>query len=135
MNFVKIIPLLVVGGLSLSAGAQPQPGQGPQQGQGQMSRPGPGGGGGPGGPPQAGPQRPGFGPQAQGPGRGAGPDHRFQRGDRLPPDYRQRQNYVTDWRAHHLSAPPRGHQWVQVGADYALIAIATGVITSLVLSQ
>ncbi len=62
-----------------------------------------------------------------------GPD--FRRGGHIPPQYRSRQYVVNDWRGHHLSAPPRGQQWVQVGADYALIAIATGVIASLVLSQ
>jgi len=34
-----------------------------------------------------------------------------------------------------LNAPPRGQQWVQVGSDYVLIAIATGIIAQLVLSQ
>jgi Ni/Co efflux regulator RcnB len=42
---------------------------------------------------------------------------------------------VNDWRGHHLSAPPRGHPWVQVGPDYVLAAIATGVIANLVLNQ
>lgn len=68
-------------------------------------------------------------------GRGAGPDHRFYRGDRLPPEYRNRQYVVDDWRGHRLSAPPRGQQWVQVGGDYVLAAIATGLITSLILNQ
>ena len=59
----------------------------------------------------------------------------FHRGGRIPAEYRNRQYVVNNWREHHLNAPPRGHQWVQVGADYALIAIATGVIAQLVLSQ
>lgn len=59
----------------------------------------------------------------------------FYRGGRIPAEYRNRQYVVTNWQPHHLSAPPRNHQWVQVGADYALIAIATGVIAQLVLSQ
>jgi len=42
---------------------------------------------------------------------------------------------VANWRGHHLSAPPRGYQWVQVGPDYVLAAIATGVIVNLVLGQ
>lgn len=67
--------------------------------------------------------------------RGAGPDHRFHRGDRLPADWRGRNYQVDDWRGHHLSAPPRGHRWVQVGADYVLVAIATGVIAQIILSQ
>ena len=42
---------------------------------------------------------------------------------------------MNDWRGHHLNAPPRGHEWVQVGSDYVLIAIATGLIASLVLNS
>lgn len=68
-------------------------------------------------------------------GRGVGPDHRYYRGDRLPPNMRTRHYVVTDWRGHHLSAPPRGHRWVQVGADYVLIAVATGLIAQFVLSR
>jgi Ni/Co efflux regulator RcnB len=61
-------------------------------------------------------------------GRGAGPDHRFNRGDRLPIEYRTNHYVVDDWRGHHLSAPPRGYHWVQSGGDYLLVAIATGLI-------
>ena len=56
----------------------------------------------------------------------------FERGRRIPDEYR-RPVYVVDYHEHHLSPPPHGHQWVQVGADYALIAIATGVIANIVL--
>ena len=59
----------------------------------------------------------------------------FHRGGHIPREYRSHQYVVDNWRDHHLSPPPRGHQWVQVGADYALIAIATGVIAQLVLSH
>ncbi|WP_435520846.1 RcnB family protein [Caenimonas aquaedulcis] len=34
-----------------------------------------------------------------------------------------------------LNAPPRGHQWVQVGGVYVLVAIATGIIAQLLLNQ
>jgi Ni/Co efflux regulator RcnB len=68
-------------------------------------------------------------------GRGAGPDHAWYRGSRLPPQYRTRQYVVDDWRAHRLSAPPRGYHWVQAGGDYVLVAIATGIIASILLSQ
>lgn len=68
-------------------------------------------------------------------GRGAGPDHAFYRGGRLPSEYRNRQYVVDDWRGHHLSAPPRGYHWVQTGGDYVLVAIATGVILSILLNQ
>ena len=68
-------------------------------------------------------------------GRGAGPDHAFYRGGRLPPQYRSRQYVVDDWRAHRLSAPPRGYHWVQTGGDYVLAAVATGVILSVLLNH
>lgn len=67
--------------------------------------------------------------------RGAGPDHNWQRGYRVPPQYRSHHYVVNDWRGHHLSAPPRGYQWVQNGSDYLLIGIATGVIASMVLGS
>jgi Ni/Co efflux regulator RcnB len=67
--------------------------------------------------------------------RGAGPDHSWRAGGRLPTEYRGRQYVVDDWRGHHLSAPPRGYQWVQAGPDYVLAAIATGVIASILLDH
>ena len=59
----------------------------------------------------------------------------FYRGGRIPQEYRTRQYVVNDWQGHRLNAPPRGQQWVQVGSDYVLIAIATGIIAQLVLNQ
>ena len=62
-----------------------------------------------------------------------GPD--FRRGGYLPYEYRRPIYVVNNYYGHHLPAPRRGHQWVQVGADYVLIAIATGVIAQIILSQ
>jgi Ni/Co efflux regulator RcnB len=59
----------------------------------------------------------------------------FRRGHRLPPQLRQDQYVVSNWRSHRLAAPPRGYHWVQVGPDYVLAAIATGVITNLILGS
>jgi Ni/Co efflux regulator RcnB len=73
--------------------------------------------------------------QERGKGRGAGPNHEYYRGDRLPAEYRHRNYVVDDWRGHHLSAPPRGYQWVQSGGDYILVAIATGIIAQLLLGN
>ena len=67
--------------------------------------------------------------------RGAGPRHDLYRGNRLPSNYNHRQYVVDNWRSHRLSAPPRGHHWVQVGNDYVLAAIATGVIASVLLGN
>jgi Ni/Co efflux regulator RcnB len=67
--------------------------------------------------------------------RGAGPNHDWQRGGRLPAEYRSHRYIVNDWRGHHLSAPPRGYHWVQVNGDYVLAAVATGIILDTLLSQ
>jgi Ni/Co efflux regulator RcnB len=67
--------------------------------------------------------------------RGAGPNHAYHKGDRLPVEYRHRHYVVDDWRGHQLSAPPRGYHWVQTGNDYVLVAIATGIILQLFLSN
>jgi len=100
---------------------------------------------------QPGPQGHPAGPQAQRPGpaakpghphgmppgqakrMGAGPNHNWVKGTRVPPQYRSHQYVVNDWRHHGLKAPPRGYQWVQYGSDYLLVAIATGVISQLIL--
>jgi Ni/Co efflux regulator RcnB len=58
----------------------------------------------------------------------------FRRGGYIPREYRMRA-YEVDYHQHHLSPPPYGHRWVQVGADYVLIAIATGVIANIILSR
>jgi Ni/Co efflux regulator RcnB len=63
----------------------------------------------------------------------AAPEYRrFDRGDRLPPQYRQSQYVVSDWRAHGLRPPPRGYHWMQNGSDYVLAAIATGVVSAVI---
>ena len=59
----------------------------------------------------------------------------FRRGGYLPREYYNHMYVVDDYRLHRLSKPPRNHQWVQVGADYALIAIATGIITRIILNN
>ena len=71
----------------------------------------------------------------RGQGRGVGPSHSWYRGDRMPYEYRTRHYVVDDWRGHHLYAPPRGYQWVQSGGDYLLVAVATGIIASILLNQ
>lgn len=138
MHNTKLIATLLVATLGVAsvASAQPRdypsnPGRGGPQPQLQQ-RDGPGAGP---GPAQRGVQdrgRPERGPDR---GPGAGPDRTFYRGDRLPPDYRSRQYVVQDWRSHRLPAPARGQQWVQVGADYVLVAVATGVIVSVLLGR
>lgn len=77
--------------------------------------------------------RPGPPPHSHAGGRGAGPQRNIYRGAPLPVYYRTQHYVVRDWHGHRLYAPPRGHHWVQVGADYVLVAIATGLIVHLML--
>jgi Ni/Co efflux regulator RcnB len=59
----------------------------------------------------------------------------WHRGGRVPSQYRDHQYVVDNWHEHHLAPPPRGYHWVQVGNDYVLAAIATGIIAQLILNS
>lgn len=59
----------------------------------------------------------------------------FRAGDFLPPQYLSGQFVIADWDWRGLYAPPAGYQWMLLGADYALVAIATGQIVSVVTPQ
>ena len=72
-----------------------------------------------------------FSPQV----RHYGPPHRWSRGDRLPRGYHERYYVVNDWRGHRLHRPNPGYQWVQSGSEFLLVAVATGVIASVILSR
>ena len=67
--------------------------------------------------------------------RGAGPNHSYHKGDRLPAAEHRQQYVVNDWRARKMSAPPKGYHWVRSGDDYVLAAVATGVITAIMLNH
>jgi Ni/Co efflux regulator RcnB len=67
--------------------------------------------------------------------RGGGPRKNLRRGGKLDKEYRDKRYVVNDWNQRHLSAPPRGHQWVRAGNDYVLAAIATGIIAQVFLSN
>ncbi|WP_107311398.1 RcnB family protein [Burkholderia metallica] len=56
------------------------------------------------------------------------PRREWHRGDRLPPEFRDRQYVIDDWRGYHLSPPPRGYQWVGVGGDHLLVQIGSGIV-------
>ncbi len=108
------------------------PGNGPRAGDGPPQRMAPG---------KAGPGRHHRGPRHMVPPRaavsesGAGPEHDIHVGDRLPAAYRDKGYIVDDWRGHGLTAPPRGHHWVQIGADYVLVVAASGKISALSLGR
>lgn len=61
--------------------------------------------------------------------------YQMQRGQRLSQYYRGDHYVVSDWRSRRLYAPQRGYQWVQAGNDYALVAIATGIIATVLLNH
>ncbi|MBT0725620.1 hypothetical protein HH682_14620 [Rosenbergiella sp. S61] len=61
--------------------------------------------------------------------------HHFRPGGRYPHRYYQDRYWVNDWHRHGLGAPPSGQRWAKVNGNYVLIAIATGVITSLILNN
>lgn len=69
-----------------------------------------------------------------------GPQHPQDRGEhgRQPPKRGerlaegQRGDRVSDYRRHGLKKPPRGHEWRKVDDRYVLIAVATGLITSVI---
>ena len=59
----------------------------------------------------------------------------LRRGERLPARYQTHQHVIEDWRALRLAKPPPGHQWVQADRSFALVAIATGRVTQVVLGR
>jgi len=63
------------------------------------------------------------------------PHAEWRRGGRVPSEYRTRNYVVNDYRAYRLQPPPRGYQWMGVGGDFVLAAIATGVISQIIAGQ
>ena len=64
-----------------------------------------------------------------------GSHYRVRRGEYLAHQYRGSRYVVSDWRGRRLYAPPRGYHWVQAGNDYALVALATGLIAQVLLNN
>lgn len=60
----------------------------------------------------------------------------WRRGERLPSYYRSQFREV-DWRRQHLRQPPRGYHYVRDShtGETLLVAVTTGVILSILLSQ
>ena len=61
--------------------------------------------------------------------------HRWARGERLDRAYYSDRSHYVDYRRYHLRQPPRGYQWVRVDNNYALVALTTGLIASIIASQ
>lgn len=60
--------------------------------------------------------------------------HDFRRGERAPERFRGDDYRLSDWRDRGLPAPPHGQHWAYIDGNYVLIAAATGIITSILLS-
>lgn len=59
----------------------------------------------------------------------------WKRGQRVPDQYKNSRYYVNDWKSRSLPTPPRGHRWINVNGDYILVAITTGIISSILLNH
>ncbi|WP_353980396.1 RcnB family protein [Salinicola endophyticus] len=94
----------------------------------------PGGGPGPGGPP--GHARHHHHHGERGHDRHHEPARAWHPGGRVADRYYRDDRYwVRDWHARHLREPPRGYRWLNIDGDYVLAAVATGVITAIILNR
>ncbi len=60
----------------------------------------------------------------------------YKKGGVMPSDYRSNQYVVSDWHSENLRQPPPGYNWVRSdNGDFLLVAITTGVISSILLSH
>jgi len=63
-----------------------------------------------------------------------GASHQWRRGERMGyNDWSSAQ--PVDYRQHHLRQPPRGYEWRESNGRYVMAAVATGVITSIILNS
>ncbi len=63
-----------------------------------------------------------------------GPQHRWNRGERM--GYNDWNNAPrVNYRDHRLRKPPRGYEWRQHNNQFILVAVATGLIASIILSS
>ena len=67
-------------------------------------------------------------------GQDRGNGHRWNRGERMGyNDWNGAQR--VDYRRYHLNQPPRGYEWRRQNDQFVLGAIATGLISSIVLAN
>lgn len=55
-------------------------------------------------------------------------------GQRMPANYRSNAYVVSDYGRFGLRAPPRGHQYVRSGNDVVMVAVASGLVASVIAS-
>ena len=67
-------------------------------------------------------------------GQDRGNQYKWARGQRM--GYNDWRNApVVNYRNHHLRQPPRGYQWRQQNDQFILVAVATGLIASIILNS
>lgn len=67
-------------------------------------------------------------------GQDRGGDYGYRRGERM--GYNDWRNApVVDYRQHHLRRPRAGYEWRQHNGRFVLVAVATGLIASVLLNQ
>ena len=49
--------------------------------------------------------------------------HQWRRGEYLPVAYHSPRYVVHNWRAYHLSAPPRGHEWLRIDGRFVQVSV------------
>ncbi|ADP11877.1 Uncharacterized protein yohN precursor [Erwinia sp. Ejp617] len=59
----------------------------------------------------------------------------FRRGHPAPQRYRGDDYRVDDWRDRGLEEPPRGAHWAYIDGNYVLIAVATGLVTAIIVGN
>lgn len=57
-----------------------------------------------------------------------GDERIYQRGERLPRQFRDNAYVYYDWRESNLPRPPRGFRWMLIGDQYVMASIANGTI-------
>ena len=58
----------------------------------------------------------------------------YHRGERIEVVYLEPRYYVEDYHHYRLREPPRGHRWVRTDdGRYILVAVATGIISDIIL--
>jgi Ni/Co efflux regulator RcnB len=62
-------------------------------------------------------------------------NHEFRRGYPAPERYRDHDYRVDNWRERGLGEPPEGHYWADIDGNYVLMAVATGIITSIIIDN
>ena len=61
-------------------------------------------------------------------------EHHWRRGERLPPDYRDRPYVIPDPVVYRLRPPPPGYYWIRVDNNAVLAAVATGVVVDVAIN-